>query len=33
MNNIEETANQLLNELDVTDLKAESKRTNILLQQ
>ena len=33
MNNIEEKANRLLKELDVTKLKDESKRTNILLQQ
>lgn len=33
MNNIEEKASQLLKELDVTKLKEESKRTNILLQQ
>lgn len=33
MNTIEEKAKRLLKELDVTKLKAESKRTNILLQQ
>jgi len=33
MNNIEEKASQLLKELDITKLKEESKRTNILLQQ
>jgi len=33
MNTIEEKITQLLNELDVTKLKAESMRTNILLQQ
>jgi hypothetical protein len=33
MNNIEEKANQLLKEMDITKLKEESKRTNILLQQ
>lgn len=33
MNTIEEKITQLLNELDVTKLKTESTRTNILLQQ
>lgn len=33
MNTIEEKITQLLNELDVTKLKTESMRTNILLQQ
>ena len=33
MNNIEEKASQLLKDLDITKLKEESKRTNILLQQ
>ena len=33
MNTIEEKITQLLSELDVTKLKDESKRTNILLQQ
>lgn len=33
MNTIEEKITQLLSELDVTKLKAESTRTNILLQQ
>ena len=33
MNSIEQKVTQLLSELDVTKLKAESTRTNILLQQ
>jgi len=33
MNNIEDKTNRLLKELDITKLREESKRTNILLQQ
>lgn len=33
MNNIEEKAAKLLKELDISKIKDESKRTNILLQQ
>lgn len=33
MNNIEDKTNRLLKELDITKLKEESKKTNILLQQ
>ena len=33
MSNIENRVNQLLKELDITNLKEESKRTNVLLQQ
>lgn len=33
MNNIEDKTTKLLKELDITKLKEESKRTNVLLQQ